>query len=198
MCMPSSDILLKPHACWWLVECCPFFSSGPMHVQPRISLQSKVPMSCMWCKSRHHGRPPKWDVEETMIECFIIIFSAAVTVGLVPSKKTPGIIPNFSSCPADDLLSNWSCGHHTALDFSVISHLQHLTIFGAATTLGHALQICAQWKLPAHRPSCCSVGIEFIPMVVEIGWSTETISNIKNRRKLLVCALAPPVQRKQL
>ena len=30
------------------------------------------------------------------------------------------------------------------------------------------------------------------------GWSTEAISNVRKKGKLLVCALAPPVQRKQL
>ena len=110
-----------------------------------------------------------------------------MTDALAPCKETLGI-PNSSSCPADVLLPNWSCCCHVALDISVISPLQRLTISGAASTPGHTLQFkCTQWKLQAHFPFCRSVDIKFIPMVVEVlgGWSTEAISNIRKIGKAL-------------
>ena len=78
-----------------------------------------------------------------------VLFSAAQSAALGPRKEAPGIIPNSSARPADLLLPNWSRGRQAALDVSVISPLQQLTLSEAAVTPGHALQ-CVRHKLTAN------------------------------------------------
>ena len=122
-----------------------------------------------------------------------VLFSAALSAVLSPSKEASGIVPNSCSCPADILLPNWSQGHHAALDISVISPLQQLTMSGAASFPGHALQVCTQRKLSSHLSTCRSAGIDFIPMVVEAleGWSSEAVISIKRIREALDYAPTP-------
>ena len=100
---------------------------------------------------------------------------------LVRGRKAPGIIPNSSAHPADILLPNWSRGRQAALDVSVISPLQQLTLSEAAVTPGHALQVCVRRKLTANLPACRAAGVGFVPVVVEVlgGWSPEASSTIR-------------------
>ena len=83
-----------------------------------------------------------------------VLFSAAQSAALGPRKEAPGIIPNSSARPADILLPNWSRGRQAALDVSVLSPLQQLTLSEAAVTPGHALQVCVRRKLTANLPAC--------------------------------------------
>ena len=69
-----------------------------------------------------------------------------------------------SERPGDVLLPNWSHGWPVAVD---ISPLQQQTIADAASTPGHTLQVGVCCKLTFHLSSCCSVGVEFIPLVAE-------------------------------
>ena len=87
-----------------------------------------------------------------------VLFSAALSAVLSPSKEASGIVPNSCSCPADILLPNWSQGHHATLDVSVISLLQQLTMSGTASFPGHALQVCTQCKLTSHLAVHLSFG----------------------------------------
>ena len=110
-----------------------------------------------------------------------VLFSAAQSAALGPRKEAPGIIPNSSARPADILLPNWSRGRQAALDVSVISPLQQLTLSEAAVTPGHALQVCVRRKLTANLPACRAAGVGFVPVVVEVlgGWSPEASSTIR-------------------
>ena len=123
-----------------------------------------------------------------------VLFSAALSAALSPSKEASGIVPNSCSRPADILLPNWSQGHHAALDISVIFPLQQITFSGAALLPGHTLQVCTQRKLFSHLSTCRSAGIDFIPMVVEAlgGWSSEAVINIKRIREALGLHSNPP------
>ena len=57
----------------------------------------------------------------------------------LPSRKeVPALIKGSA---ADIFLPNWSRGRPAALDVTVISTLQNLTLAGAAATQGHALRI---------------------------------------------------------
>ena len=111
------------------------------------------------------------------------VFSAAQSAALAPRKEVPSLIPGSSSRPADVYLPNWTRGQPAALEVTVISPLQQLTLQGAASTQGHALSVGATRKNAAHADPCHDVGVTFIPLVVETlgGWSNEaarTISNI--------------------
>ena len=109
-----------------------------------------------------------------------VIF-AAQAAALGPRREAPSLVPNSSSHPADILLSIWSQGKSAALDVSIMSPLQKLTLSGAATSPGHALNVGANRKLAASLPACLAAGEEFIPLMVETlgGWSSEGILNIK-------------------
>ena len=96
-----------------------------------------------------------------------VIFSAAQSAALVPSKETPNLISDSLSRPADVFLTTWSRGWPAALDVHVISPLQQQTLGEAASTPGHALLVGIQPKLTSHLLACRLVGVEFIPVVVE-------------------------------
>ena len=67
------------------------------------------------------------------------VFSAAQSAALAPRREVPSLIPDTRSRPADIFLPNWKRGRPAALDVTVISTLQQLTIHGAASMQGHAL-----------------------------------------------------------
>jgi len=73
-------------------------------------------------------------------------------------------------------------GQPAALDVTVISPIQQLTIAGAAEIPGYALTVGEDWKRAAHAEECHSAGILFTPFVVEAlgGWgegATHTMNN---------------------
>ena len=63
----------------------------------------------------------------------------------------------------------------------VISTLQQLTLEGAASTQGHALSVGKERKMTAHSEACRSVGVIFLPLVVESlgGWDGEAADIIR-------------------
>ena len=101
------------------------------------------------------------------------LYSAAQSAALAPRKEVPALIPGTSSQPADVFLLIWKRGQPAALDVTVISTLQNLTVAGAASTQGHALSVARERKMALHSPACHSVGVSFFPLVVESlgGWS---------------------------
>ena len=78
------------------------------------------------------------------------LFSAAQSAALALRKEEPSSIPGSSSRPADIYLPNWRRGQPAALDATVISTLQQLTLAGAATTPGQALRVGEERKMVAH------------------------------------------------
>ena len=86
------------------------------------------------------------------------LFFAAQSAALGPRKETPALIAGSRSRPADIFLPNWCGGRPAALDVTVISPLQHLTLTGAASVRGHALQVAENRKRAAHHANslwCC-------------------------------------------
>ena len=110
-----------------------------------------------------------------------VLFSAAQSAALAPSKETPGLIISTLSRPADILLPNWSRGCPAALDFHVISPLQDLTVAEASFTPGHALQVGVRRKLDSSLSACREAGLLFVPLVAESlgGLAEDTISTIR-------------------
>ena len=111
-----------------------------------------------------------------------VVFCAAQSAALAPSKETPNLVPSSQSRPADILIPNWSRGRPAALDVHVISPLQRQTLGQAASTPGHALEVGTRRKLASHLSACRSVGVEFIPLVTETlgGLSGDTINTIRS------------------
>ena len=96
----------------------------------------------------------------------------------------PALIPGASSRPADVFLPIWKRGQPAALDITVISTLQNLTVAGAASTQGHTLSV-ARERLFILWP-VTQWGVSFFPLVVESlgGWSDESIDIIKSIGRL--------------
>ena len=86
---------------------------------------------------------------------------------------------------------------HPYLDVSVISPMQWLTVSQSSVTQGHALSVAEDRKIAAHTTFCRSVGVFFIPLIVETlgGWSDqalETIRGIGCVKGLVSHQLSPP------
>ena len=115
------------------------------------------------------------------------LFSAAQSAALAPRKEVPSLIPRSSSRPADIFLPNWCGGRPAALDITVISTLQSLTLAGDAASQRHALRVTEERKMAAHREACQSVCVVFIPLVMETlgGWSDEAAHNISRIGRFL-------------
>ena len=122
------------------------------------------------------------------------MFSAAQSAALAPRKEVPSLIPGTQSRPADIFLPNWRRGRPAALDVTVISTTQQLTLQGAASTRGYALAVGEERKRASHSEACHSVGVSFIPLVVESlgGWSEEAADTISSIGRLLGQRLGIP------
>ncbi len=122
------------------------------------------------------------------------LYSAAQSAALAPRREVPSLIPESRSRPADIFLPNWKRGQPAALDVTVISTLQQLTIAGASATKGHALVVGEERKMKAHAEACRSVGVSFIPLVVESigGWSERAADTIKSFGRLMGQRLGIP------
>ena len=109
-----------------------------------------------------------------------MVFNAAQSAALAPSKEAPNLVPDSSVRPADILLPNWNRGRPAAVDVHVISPLQQQTLAEAASTPGHAFQVAVCRKLVSNLSACRSVGVEFVPFVIETlgDLSEDTISTI--------------------
>ena len=97
-----------------------------------------------------------------------VIFSAAQSAALAPSREASNMVPDSATRPADVLLPNWHNGRPAALDIHVISPLQSLTLAEAAYTQGHALQVGTQRKLNSNLSNCRYAGVECIPTFFNI------------------------------
>ena len=111
-----------------------------------------------------------------------VVFTAAQSAALAPSKETLGLAPGSLSRPADVFLPSWSCGRPAALDIHVISPLQQQTLPEASVTPGHALQVGVQRKLASNLPACREAGVECIPIVAESlgGLAEDAIHTIRS------------------
>ena len=97
--------------------------------------------------------------------------SVAQAAALAPRREVPSLILGTRSRSADIFLPNWTGGHPAALDITVISPMQSLTLKSAAITPGHALYITEERKLVARGEECHLEGVNFIPLVLECLWS---------------------------
>ena len=110
-----------------------------------------------------------------------VLFSAAQSAALSPTREAAGVVPDSLSRPADILLPTWSRGRPAALDVHVISPLQQHTLNEASHTPGHALNVGVQRKLASHLAACRSAGVDFVPVVAETlgSLAEETVGTIR-------------------
>ena len=122
-----------------------------------------------------------------------VLFLAARSAALAPTREAPSVVPDSQSRLADILLPTWSRGRPAALDVTVISPLQQQTLHAAASTPGHALQVGVQRKLTAHLSACHSAGVKFIPIVLETlgGLAEDTITTTRCIGKAMAQRVTP-------
>ena len=115
-----------------------------------------------------------------------VVFSAAQSAALCPRKEVPSLILNSSSRPADIYLPNWERGQPAALDVTVISPLQQLTLARASSEAGYALQVAEERKKATHAEACRSSGVIFHPLAMETlgGWSQEMLDTVNRISRL--------------
>ena len=89
------------------------------------------------------------------------LFSAGQSAALAPRREVPSLIPGISCRPADLFLPCWNHGRPAALDVTIISPLQKLTIKGAASNQGYALGAGEERKR-ASRGDVCHSAREFL------------------------------------
>ena len=109
-----------------------------------------------------------------------VIFAAAQSAALGPSKEVLGLVPSSLARPAVVFLPHWYLGRPAALDVHITSPLQEQTIAEAAFTPGHALQAGVQRKLASNLSACRATGTDFIPLVAETfgGLAEDTVSTV--------------------
>ena len=109
-----------------------------------------------------------------------VMFSVAQSATLSPRKELPSLIPGCSSKPADVFLPYWTHGCPAALDVSVISPLQVLTVQGSAQVQGHALKVGEPRKRSAYDSMCRSAGVTLCPLLADTlgGWAQEAMSTL--------------------
>eukprot|EP00731_Ephydatia_muelleri_P027499 Em0019g372a len=94
--------------------------------------------------------------------------------------------------PADILLSNWFLGKPAALDVSITSPLNPLTLLEAGVLAKSAAQVTEARKHQANDPKCSELGWVCVPMVAESygAWGDEAssiISSIASRLATSTC-----------
>ena len=115
-----------------------------------------------------------------------VIFTTCRSAALSPLKEAPSLIPHSAARPADVFLPVWSQGKAAAIDVSVISPLQFLTVSEACREQGYVLSYGERRERRLHEPECQEAGISFVPLLVETlgGWSDLALSFIRQVAKL--------------
>ena len=107
--------------------------------------------------------------------------TAANLAALSPKLEAPYLLPSSEARPADVYLPIWSATSLAALEITVTSLMQHLTINQAGISQGYALEVAAKRMTALYGSSCRQVGIQFIPLPVETlgSWSVQAASTIQ-------------------
>ena len=103
--------------------------------------------------------------------------------------------------PADILLSNWFLGKPAALDVSITSPLNPLTLLEARILAKSAAQVTEARKHQANDPKCSGLGWVCVPMVAESygAWGDEAssiISSIASKLATSTCKSKSPWPRR--
>ena len=101
-----------------------------------------------------------------------ILYKAAVSAALGPTREERGLIPGSDRRPGDIFIPYWTGGKGTALDVTVTNPLQIATVAQASITAGHALTVAYNRKMRDAAEVCRRQGITFLPLAAESlgGW----------------------------
>ena len=101
-----------------------------------------------------------------------------------------GASSSLTRTAGQQIIPNWVGGKDAALDVTIITPLQAVTMPGAANTAGHALNHAFGRKVNGAEEECRRQGVAFLPMVAETfgGWHSAAQREVKKR------SWAPPLQ----
>ena len=97
-----------------------------------------------------------------------------------------GASSSLTQTAGQQIIPNWVGGKDAALDVTIITPLQAVTMPGAANTAGHALNHAFGRKVNGAEEECRRQGIAFLPMVAETfgvvsGWIIPLVSTTPTR-----------------
>ena len=96
-----------------------------------------------------------------------VLYEAAASADLGPSKEEPHLIPGSAARPGDILIRRWCDGKDAALDVTVTSPLAPTNVVAAAREAGKALVKAHERKMRDTAEACRTQGLTFLPVALE-------------------------------
>ena len=117
-----------------------------------------------------------------------VIFEAAASADLGPSKEEKNLLPGTIARPGDVTIRRWCNGKDGAIDVTVTGPLSSSNVVGAAAKAGASLEKACQRKVRDTAEACRQEGIVFLPFAIETlgGFHPGAIAQVKQ----LAAALA--------
>ena len=96
-----------------------------------------------------------------------VVFEAAASADLGPSKEEPHLLPGSVARPGDILIRRWFNGKDGALDVTVTSPLATSNVLGASREAGKSLTKAYERKMRDTAEACRTQGLLFLPIAIE-------------------------------
>ena len=96
-----------------------------------------------------------------------VIFEAAASADLGPSREERHLLPGTAARPGDVIIRRWANGKDAAIDITVTGPLAASNVEAAATKAGAALDKACERKLRETAEACRQEGLVFLPFAVE-------------------------------
>ena len=110
-----------------------------------------------------------------------VLFEAAASADLGPSKEERHLLPGTVARPGDVTIRRWSNGKDGAIDVTVTSPLSPSNVAGAAAQAGASLAKACQRKVRDTAEACRREGFVFLPFALETlgGLHTGAVNQVK-------------------
>ena len=96
-----------------------------------------------------------------------VIFEAAASADLGPTREERQLLPGTSARPGDVMIRRWASGKDAVIDVTVTGPLAASNVSAAAAEAGAALTKACQRKLRETADACRQEGLVFLPFAME-------------------------------
>ena len=96
-----------------------------------------------------------------------VIFEAAASADLGPTREERQLLPGTSARPGDVMIRRWASGKDAVIDVTVTGPLAASNVSAAAAEAGAALTKACQRKLRETAEACRQEGLVFLPFAME-------------------------------
>ena len=96
-----------------------------------------------------------------------VLYEAAASADLGPSREEPHLLPGTAARPGDVIIRRWHNGQDVAIDVTVASPLSPTYVAGAAAEAGKTLAKAYDRKMRDTAEACRTQGLQFFPLAVE-------------------------------